>query len=87
MNNPSRIVIAPGGPAIRILTRSDDVQIRLTYLGNLEGLDVRLFRKSPAEASTDLDAFHPTQAGLVIPRAQLQDFAGLLAEIIAELDR
>ena len=72
-------------PQTRILARSDDCQVRLTYLGNLEGLDLRLFRKSPAELD-DLDAYAPTAAGLVIPRGQLRELAGLLAEIIGDLE-
>jgi hypothetical protein len=75
-----------GSAAVRILPRGDDTEIRLTFLVSQDGLDVRLFRKSPAESS-DFDAFAPTLAGLVVPRGQLRELAGVLAEIIAELER
>jgi hypothetical protein len=80
---------APLSPPTRILARSDDAQLRLTFLptvGPDGGLDVRLYRKSPAEVD-DLEAYGPTAAGLVIPRCQLREFAGMLAEIIAELEQ
>ena len=35
----------------------------------------------------DLDAYAPTNAGLVVPRGQLREFIGLLQEIAEELER
>ena len=77
---------APLSPPVRLLTRSDDCQIRLNYLGNLGGVDLRIFRKSPAETD-DLEAYAPTNAGLVVPKEQLREFIGLLTELAAELER
>jgi hypothetical protein len=73
-------------PSTRILLRGDDGELRLTWLPSLDGLDLRLFRKSPAE-DAEPDAFHPTNAGLVVPRGQLREFAGVLAEIIEEVEQ
>lgn len=76
--------LPPISPPTRILSRSDDAELRITYLQPL-GLDVRIFRKSPNEAG-DFEAFQPTNAGLVLPVAQAREFVGLLQEIIEELD-
>jgi len=54
-------------------------------LGNLGGVDIRIFRKSPSE-SDDLEAYNPTNAGLVVPRGQLRELIGLLNEIAAEVE-
>jgi hypothetical protein len=78
-----------GGPAVRVITRGDDAQIRLTWLpsiGRDGGLDLRLHRKSPDE-DDGYEAYAPTAAGLVVPRELLRDLAGLLAEIISELEQ
>lgn len=73
-------------PPVRILLRGDSAQIRLSYLANVEGIDCRLYRKSPSEGEA-FEAYLATPAGLVIPRAQLREFAGMILEIAAELER
>jgi hypothetical protein len=83
------MTVPRGTARVRVIPRDDDAQIRLSFLptiGTAGGLELRLFRKSPAE-DPDVDAYAPTSAGLVIPREQLAEFAGMLAEIIAELER
>jgi hypothetical protein len=74
----------PLSPPTRILTRSDDAELRITHLQPL-GLDIRIFRKSPNEAG-GFEAFQPTNAGLVLPVAQAREFLGLLQELLEELD-
>lgn len=77
------------GPATRVIPRDPDSQLRMTFypgIGAAGGLELRLFRKSPAEESTE-DAYLPTAAGLVIPREQLAEFIGVVSEVAAELDR
>ena len=77
--------LPPISPPTRILTRSDDAELRITYLQPL-GLDIRIFRKSPNEAG-DFEAFQPTNAGLVLPVLQAREFVGLLQELIEDLER
>jgi hypothetical protein len=74
-------------PSTRVLPRDPDAQVRLAWhpgIGMAGGLELRLFRKSPAEEPA-LDAYLPTAAGLVVPKEQLRELTGMLGEIIREL--
>jgi hypothetical protein len=79
---------APPAIPVRVLRRDADSQLRLSWLptiGEHGGLELRLFRKSPAE-EYDFDAFRPTSAGIVVGREQLRAFAGMVREILAEIE-
>lgn len=78
-----------GGPAVRIIRRGEDGQLRLVWhptIGEAGALDCRLFRKSPNVEDVD-EEYSPTAAGFCIPRDQLRHFAGVLQEIIEEVER
>lgn len=78
-----------GGPAVQIIRRGGDGQLRLVWhpmIGEAGALDCRLFRKSPNVEDVD-EEYSPTAAGFCIPRDQLRHFAGVLQEIVEELER
>lgn len=82
---PADALYAPLSPPVRLITRSDAAQIRLNYLANVEGVDLRLYRKSPSEEDA-FEAYLATPAGLVVPKSQIRELIGILQEIAAELD-
>lgn len=78
-----------GGPAVRIIRRGADGQLRLVWhptIGAMGALDCRIFRKSPNVEDLD-EEYSPTSAGICVSRDELRTFAGMILEIAAELER